>query len=58
MTQQAQEADFGGARRICGCVHLLFLMDFRGRVAVAINWFWSYVTYQQGARLITGALEE
>jgi NADH dehydrogenase len=27
---------------------------FRNRLAVAINWCWNYVTFQRGARLITG----
>lgn len=36
-------------------VHLFFLIGFRNRVAALLNWFWSYVTYQRGARLITGA---
>jgi NADH dehydrogenase len=26
----------------------------RNRMAVAIDWRWSYFTYQRGARLITG----
>lgn len=35
-------------------VHLIFLIGFRNRVAVLLNWIWSYLTYQRGARLITG----
>ena len=35
-------------------VHLIFLIGFRNRVAVLFNWMWSYLTYQRGARLITG----
>lgn len=35
-------------------VHLWFLVGFRNRVAVFFNWFWSYLTYRRGARLITG----
>lgn len=35
-------------------VHLWFLAGFRNRVAVFFNWFWSYITYRRGARLITG----
>ncbi|MBK6697032.1 MAG: NAD(P)/FAD-dependent oxidoreductase [Myxococcales bacterium] len=34
-------------------VHLWFLITFRNRVAVLLTWFWSYVTYKRGARLIT-----
>ncbi len=35
-------------------VHLVYLVGFRNRVVVLINWAWSYVTYRRGARLITG----
>lgn len=35
-------------------LHLFFLIGFRNRLMVLINWAWSYVTYQRGARLITG----
>jgi NADH:quinone reductase (non-electrogenic) len=35
-------------------VHIFFLIGFRNRVAVILNWAWSYFTYQRGARLITG----
>jgi NADH dehydrogenase len=35
-------------------VHLIFLIGFRNRVMVLINWAWSYFTYKRGARLITG----
>jgi NADH dehydrogenase len=37
-----------------GLVHVLFLAGFRNRLAVASNWMWAYVTFQRGARLITG----
>jgi len=37
-----------------GVAHIYFLIGFRNRLAVAINWLWSYITYQRGARLITG----
>ena len=36
-------------------VHILFLIGFRNRVLVLIQWAWSYFTYERGARLITGA---
>lgn len=37
------------------CVaHIWFLIGFRSRIVVAINWLWNYLTYQGGARLITG----
>ncbi len=35
-------------------VHLLFLVGFRNKVAVLWQWFYSYVTYRRGARIITG----
>ncbi len=35
-------------------IHLLFLVGFRNRLAVLLQWTWSYLTYQRGARLITG----
>ncbi len=35
-------------------VHIFFLIGFRNRVLVFIQWAWSYVTYERGARLITG----
>jgi NADH:ubiquinone reductase (H+-translocating) len=34
--------------------HVWFLVGFRNRLTVFIDWIWSYVTYQRGARLITG----
>jgi NADH dehydrogenase len=36
-----------------GLVHLAFLIGFRNRLAVLINWFWAWLTYAHGARLIT-----
>jgi NADH:ubiquinone reductase (H+-translocating) len=36
-------------------VHLLFLVGFRNRVIVLINWAYGYFTYDRGVRLITGA---
>jgi len=35
-------------------VHLLFLMGFRNRTAVFLQWIWAYATYGKGARLISG----
>jgi NADH dehydrogenase len=34
--------------------HIYFLIGFRNRLAVAMNWLWNYVTFQRGTRLITG----
>jgi NADH dehydrogenase len=36
-------------------VHILFLIGFRNRLLVFIQWAWSYFTYERGARLITGS---
>jgi NADH:ubiquinone reductase (H+-translocating) len=38
-------------------VHILFLIGFRNRLLVMIQWAWSYLTYERGARLITGSNE-
>ena len=38
-------------------VHIFFLIGFRNRMLVFIQWAWSYVTYERGARLITGSTE-
>ena len=35
-------------------IHIFFLIGFRNRLLVFIQWFWSYVTYERSARLITG----
>ncbi|HUR45317.1 MAG TPA: NAD(P)/FAD-dependent oxidoreductase [Candidatus Saccharimonadales bacterium] len=34
-------------------VHLVFLVGFRSKVAVFLQWVYSYVTYRRGARIIT-----
>jgi NADH dehydrogenase len=34
-------------------IHIFFLIGFRNRVLVLLQWAWAYVTYQRGARLIT-----
>ncbi len=34
-------------------VHIYFLIGFRNRVMVMIQWAWAYFTFQRGARLIT-----
>jgi NADH dehydrogenase len=33
--------------------HIYFLIGLRNRFIVAFNWFWDYMTFQRGARLIT-----
>ena len=35
-------------------VHIFFLIGFRNRLIVLIQWAWSYFTAERGARLITG----
>ena len=34
-------------------VHIIFLVGFRSRIAVLMEWAWAYVTFNKGARLIT-----
>jgi NADH dehydrogenase len=36
-------------------IHIMFLIGFRNRLLVMIQWAWSYFTYERGARLITGS---
>lgn len=38
--------------------HIYFLIGFRNRFSVALDWTWSYLTFQRGARLITGPVDE
>ena len=38
-------------------VHIFFLIGFRNRVLVLLQWAWSYFTYSRGARLITGEVQ-
>jgi NADH dehydrogenase len=54
-------ADFGNlhlsgfiAWLLWGIVHVYFLVGFRNRVAVLMGWLWAYLTFERGARLITG----
>ena len=35
-------------------VHIFYLIGFRNRLIVMIQWAWAYVMYQRGIRLITG----
>jgi len=37
-----------------GLVHVGFLVGVRNRISTMTNWFWSYLTYTGGIRLITG----
>lgn len=54
-------ADFGSLRLTgypawlaWGLIHVSFLIGFRNRATVMLDWAWSYLTYGRGARLITG----
>jgi NADH:ubiquinone reductase (H+-translocating) len=38
-------------------IHVFFLIGFRNRMIVLMQWAWSYFTYERGARLITGDQE-
>lgn len=53
--------DFGWVRLsgvpawwLWGIVHVGFLVGLRNRISVMFDWFWSYLTYRSGSRLITG----
>jgi len=53
-------ADFGSFRVVGWLawwfwlfVHIMYLVGFRNRVSVLIQWAYSYFTYQRGVRLIT-----
>ena len=35
-------------------VHIFFLIGFRNRISVLINWAWTYFNFTRGARLIIG----
>jgi len=34
--------------------HIFFLAGFRNRLSVGVHWLWNYLTFERGARLITG----
>jgi NADH dehydrogenase/putative oxidoreductase len=60
--RKAAVADFGFVRLwgavawwLWGLVHLGFLVGMRNRVSVMLDWFWAYLTYRSGTRLITGS---
>jgi NADH dehydrogenase len=38
-------------------IHIFFLIGFRNRFIVLFEWAWAYLTYQRGARLITGNID-
>ncbi|MEM6578878.1 MAG: NAD(P)/FAD-dependent oxidoreductase [Pseudomonadota bacterium] len=60
--RNAAVIDFGWIRLsgalawwLWGIAHVFFLIGVRKPIMVALSWFWSYLTYSKGARLITGA---
>jgi NADH dehydrogenase len=61
--RKAAVIDFGWLRLrgfaawlIWTTAHIYFLIGFRNRIIVALNWLWAYFTFQRGARLITGPI--
>ena len=59
--RNAAVADFGRLRfggffawLVWVFVHILYLIGFRNRVLVMIQWAWAWLTYARGIRLITG----
>ena len=59
--RQDAVADFGWIRLkgwpawwLWGAVHIFYLIGFRNRIKVMIDWLWAYFTFRRGARLITG----
>ena len=62
--RKAAVADFGFVKLtggiawwLWGAIHVGFLVGLRNRVSVMLDWFWSYLTYRSGTRLITGGEE-
>ena len=63
--RKAAIANFGAIRLtgfigwLTWCVaHIYFLIGFRNRFSVALDWTWSYLTFERGARLITGPIDQ
>lgn len=40
-----------------GAVHIAYLVGFRNRLSVLLNWLWAWIFYAKGSRLITGPAE-
>ncbi|MGE0724496.1 MAG: NAD(P)/FAD-dependent oxidoreductase [Alphaproteobacteria bacterium] len=62
--RKAAVVDFGRLRFsgffawLLWCVaHVYFLIGFRNRLSVVLNWLWAYATFQRGSRLIIGGRE-
>lgn len=63
--RKAAVADFGfmkvwGALAwwLWGAIHVGFLVGARNRISVMLDWFWAYLTFRSGTRLITGPADE
>jgi NADH dehydrogenase len=63
--RKAAVADFSGFKLrgfigwlVWSVAHIYFLIGFRNRLAVSIDWIWSYLTFERGARLITGPVRD
>lgn len=61
----AAVADFGRVQLsglpawvLWAAAHVWFLIGWRNRLVVALNWLWNYVTFERGARLIAGSAKE
>ena len=39
-------------------LHLAYIIGFRSRVAVLVNWIWSYLTYDRHARIIVAVEQQ
>jgi len=39
------------------CIHLLFLVGLRNKLAVVLQWIYAYLAYKRGARIITVAAD-
>lgn len=59
--RHAAIADFGRVRLtggfawwLWGLAHIYFLIGVRAPMLIAAQWFWAYLTFGRGARLITG----
>ena len=35
-------------------IHIMYLIGFRNRLVVMLQWMWAYFSYQRAIRLITG----
>ncbi len=63
--RKAAVADFGRVQLaglpawlLWALAHIWFLIGWRNRFVVGLNWLWNYVTFERGARLITAPGQE